>query len=233
LLSRPEILQDDRFEIPVEVGTMREHEMRMRVLRFLRARMRNMLMPATVGLGMAVGGCSDPVPVYGTPPAQDAPNQIGEVAHEDTSTGNSDLADGASPGPDLVTADLRDGPASPRDGGSIDRDASLLADSSSLPGADGLPVDRPVYGVPLPDAPAADVGGVDATAAIDSSADFGPSIAKYVAPMPDAGPELPLAQPDYMAQMPDSGPVLRYMAQMPDAAPDLGSGILYMAPAQS
>jgi hypothetical protein len=38
---------------------MREQEMRLRVFRFLKARMRNMIMPATIGIGLAVGGCSD------------------------------------------------------------------------------------------------------------------------------------------------------------------------------
>ncbi len=55
---------------------------------------------------------------------------------------------------------------------------------------------------------------------------------KYLAPIPDAGPEI---RPEYMAPMPDAsqsdlGMVLRYMAQMPDAAPDNGRVVaLYMA----
>jgi hypothetical protein len=36
---------------------MREREMRERVERFLRTRLRNMLLPATIGLGLAVGAC--------------------------------------------------------------------------------------------------------------------------------------------------------------------------------
>jgi len=115
---------------------MREREMRQRVERFLQTRLRSMLLPATLGLGLAVGAC------------------------------NSD-------------------PLSADDGGNQ-----------------------------------------------DAKQDSGSVTTKYMAQIPDAGPELPLAMPDYMAQMPpDSGPVLRYMAQMPpDAAPDSGRSVaLYMA----
>ena len=37
---------------------MREREMRERVERFLQIRLRNMLLPATLGLGLAVGACN-------------------------------------------------------------------------------------------------------------------------------------------------------------------------------
>ena len=41
---------------------MREQEMRMRVERFIQTRLRRMVMPATLGLGLALGGCaSDPL----------------------------------------------------------------------------------------------------------------------------------------------------------------------------
>ena len=63
--------------------------------------------------------------------------------------------------------------------------------------------------------------------------DAGPSPALYSVAVPrDAGPELPIAQPDYMAQMPDSGTAVRYMAQMPDAGRDLG-GMVAVYSAQS
>jgi hypothetical protein len=41
---------------------MREREMRQRVERFLQARLRSMLLPATLGLGLAVGGCNSDGP---------------------------------------------------------------------------------------------------------------------------------------------------------------------------
>jgi hypothetical protein len=37
---------------------MRERDMRLRVERFIQTRLRSMLMPATLGLGMALGGCN-------------------------------------------------------------------------------------------------------------------------------------------------------------------------------
>jgi hypothetical protein len=63
---------------------------------------------------------------------------------------------------------------------------------------------------------------------------------KYMAQIPDAGPDLPAPAPAYMAQirldantaLPDRGFALRYMAQQPaDAAPDTSRAVaLYMAP---
>ena len=49
---------------------MREREMRQRVEQFLKVRLRNMLMPATLGLGLAMSSCgssNQPVPMYGQP----------------------------------------------------------------------------------------------------------------------------------------------------------------------
>jgi hypothetical protein len=37
---------------------MRERDMRLRVERFIQTRLRSMVMPATLGLGMAIGGCN-------------------------------------------------------------------------------------------------------------------------------------------------------------------------------
>jgi hypothetical protein len=117
-------------------AVMREREMRQRVERFLQTRLRSMLLPATLGLGLAIGACNS----------------------------------------DALNAD---------DGG-------------------------------------------DQTAKKDS----GSAAMKYMAQIPEAGPELPAATPDYMAPIPaDSGVVLRYMAQMPaDAAPEVQRVVaLYMA----
>jgi hypothetical protein len=63
----------------------------------------------------------------------------------------------------------------------------------------------------------ADDGGNQAT-----KKDSGSPAMKYMAQIPDAGPELPMPVPYYGAiTLPDAGPVARYMAQMPaDAAPD-------------
>jgi hypothetical protein len=174
--------------------------MRLRIERFLQTRLRNMLAPATIGLGLAMTGCPSsgldatedagalvkkdsgadvggPVAVYSAP----APDAGGTQANRDT---------GTSP------------PPSPRDG-AVTPDA--------VGGTDQLVTK---YMAQVPDA------GQEAPLPMP----------EYMAPMPDAAQELPMAQPDYMAQMPDSGPVLRYMAQMPDAAPDLGGPVaVYLA----
>jgi hypothetical protein len=128
---------------------MRERDMRLRVERFMQTRLRNMLMPATLGLGLALGGCA------------------GDGLSADDGGDKKDVA---------------------ADTGTV---AKYMAQAP-----DTAPPPVPMYGV--------------------------------VAPK-DAGPELPVAQPDYMAQVPDSGMVVRYMAVMPDAGPDLGMVALYLA----
>jgi hypothetical protein len=82
--------------------------------------------------------------------------------------------------------------------------------------------------------------GGDQIAKKDSGSDSGSMVMKYMAQIPDAGPDLPAATPAYMAPilldantaLPDSGFALRYMAQQPaDAAPDTSRVVaLYMAP---
>jgi hypothetical protein len=113
--------------------------MRSRVERFLQTRLRSMLFPATLGLGMALSGCE----------------------------------------------------------------------------GDGLEVD--------------DGGGGDAVVKQDTR-DAGAAM-KYIAPIPDAAPDLSGFAPEYIAPTPkaDSGIAVRYMAQIPDADP--GPVVaLYMAP---
>ena len=160
---------------------MREREMRQRIERFLQTRLRRMLAPATIGIGLAMTGC----------PSSDVntTDDGGALVNKDSGTDLGMVAVYSAPAPDA--------------GGT-----PANKDSESPP----PPV--PMYGVPVQPADA----GTDQL------------VTKYLAPVPDAGREASMPQPDYMAQMPDSGPVLRYMAQMPDAAPDLGRNVaLYMA----
>jgi hypothetical protein len=71
-------------------------------------------------------------------------------------------------------------------------------------------------------------GGPDAQGMVREDAAT-PTV-KYMAQLPDAGPELPLAQPEYMAPMQDSGPFVRYGSpSTSDAGRDLGMVALYMA----
>jgi hypothetical protein len=131
---------------------MRERDMRLRVERFLQSRLRSMLLPATMGLGLAVGGC-----------ASDGLN-----------------ADDGGDKEDVVAA------------------TDTVATKYMAPTTDAAPIPVPVYSVAVPR---------------------------------DAGPELPIAQPEYMAPIKeDAGMVLRYMAQMPDAGRDAGEMVaLYLA----
>lgn len=179
---------------------MREKEMRLRVFRYLKARMQNMIMPATVGIGLAVaGGCTDSsaVALYSAP------------AYEDAAAVKQDVP----ANPDSVRADvasLADLPANTTPDGPGAADA-LLADAATdenaldahrpdgatdvAPGKDGSPFD----------------GGI-----LDTQSDGAPIVSKYIAQMPDAATD-------------SATPVARYMAVMPDASPDRSVVALYMA----
>jgi hypothetical protein len=211
--------------------------------------MRNMILPATVGIGLAVGGaCSrtESTPVYSAPLPedaaalrQDAPggpetarhdvapvaDLPGDVAGPDLSEPGRDLSPGRDlpPGRDLL-ADAAPDAAGPRD----------VPSSSDSPTKDDLqPNDGASTEAALRRDTMPDVGGV-----------------KYIAPFFDGGPadtrkdlgadspadapaDLGSVSVKYLAQLPDAAvdntPVLRYMAQMPDAAS--GPVALYMAPA--
>jgi hypothetical protein len=123
---------------------MREQDMRLRIERFMKARLRNMLMPATLGLGLAVGGCN------------------GDALSTD---------DGGDP--------------------LVKQDAAAQTDTGG-PSVTQMPDAGPELPIAMPD---------------------------YMAQMPDAGPEVPVAMPEYMAPITkeDAGIAVRYMAQMPDA----------------
>jgi hypothetical protein len=213
---------------------MREQEMRMRVFRFLTARMRNMIMPATVGIGLAVSGCVKSSAVYEAQMPQDANPPHADVLGPDSQPPGSDQA---SPGPDLALADTRE----------VQSDSAMSADlAPDLAVTRDLAVDKGADTAAAADqAPGHDSSGIDgartdAIAGIDGSDDLGGTAVKYSAPVLDASGDLgaittkDLApQPDaaadtgavvalYSAQTPDAGVprdglAVRYMAQMPDA----------------
>jgi hypothetical protein len=210
---------------------MREQEMRQRVFRFLKARMRNMIMPATMGLGLAVVGCSE----EGVTPVYAAPIQDAAIAQKDAPSTDSPV-----PGPDTSLAD-KPGP-----------DTQIFADVAQN-------TDVSLMDVGKPDASGGEAGQTDSLIAVDSNIDLGPVITKYIAPQPDASAVdgsrdtaldssiiTKYIAPVYIAPLPDAGPtvekysallpdvglpVLRYMAQIPD--PDTGIQPLYSAPMKS
>jgi hypothetical protein len=224
---------------------MREQEMRRRVFRFLKARMRNMIMPATVGLGFAVGGCAsegntslESGPVQDSAasdvPVYSAPIPDGSLPWADSGAAGQDASSGTPNAKSDAIANL------PPD--AINSDAASV-DSSQAGVADVAPsLDQRV----AIDGDGIDGGSVDATLARDARDDLGGIVTKYIAQIPDASPDsggvAPLYQaqvPDagtdagmvvrYMAPTPDSGIAVRYMAQMPDGGPVP----LYIAPQQS
>jgi hypothetical protein len=227
---------------------MREQEMRMRVFRFLKTRMRNMIMPATMGIGLAVGGCAkeEAIPVYSAP-LQDSgmPAQTDVLLASDAPPASSDSAaatpDSAPSGPDSKVPGKEVAPET--------SEVSVVADASP----DGLGPDAPTYGSdgrPPRDLPPAEASTEDAYAkpdqavaidgaGIDTGADLGGTVVKYSASVPDAAAEKPTIVPLYTALMPDAGAaadsmVVRYMAVMPDTAPDLGLAVPdYMAQSPS
>ncbi len=184
---------------------MREQDMRQRIQRFLQTRLRSMLAPATLGLGLAMTACP--------------------------SDGSNSQTDGSA----VVSKDAApDGQATTLYGVPLPKDAANVEDAAAADTAvpagkdSGSDAIAALYIAPLPrDAQASNQ---DSSSGVDASGpDAGP-VTKYIAPIPDAAREFPLAQPDYMAQMPDAGPATRYLAQMPDARPDVERVYpLYMA----
>jgi hypothetical protein len=195
---------------------MREQEMRLRVFRFLRARMRNMIMPATVGLGLAVGGCGGGSTVYSAPTDGMAPTGMDVYR-----------ADSLPVGPDLPVADgyeaglAEDGAVLARDGAADGlRDTAFSADHSTGPDVAGI--DGATAEVLADASPDTDATGtkVDASipdgATVDGAATPDTLLTKYMAPIFDAnfGPDLP---------------PIRYGAPTLDAGADRAFGMLYMA----
>jgi hypothetical protein len=237
---------------------MREHEMRMRVFRFLKARMRNMIMPATVGIGLAVGsGCekSEAVPVYGVPWTSDAALPAGDAPPvRDQSHGDLALADvpgsdlvptnrDSTPGGDVLADSVPDGP------GQADKpslpDAVLVADGASpsdgplardvLPG-DAVAGEARLSLDALPDflvkymSPFFDAGRIDGAEDVGGKHDVAAVLDSSV---PDAGGDLGSVTTKYLAQQPDAAPdgnaAGRYMAPISDAGREVSLGVLYMA----
>ena len=192
----------------MEGPPMREQEMRMRVFRFLKARMRNMIMPATVGIGLAAGGCHiSSSAVYEAPwPPEDASTSKSDVLGADSTTPGSDVAmsgsDVAGSGADLA--------ASSPEAQKVD----AVADVSRVP-VDASDARASTDLVVAVDGAGLDVGRADATPAGDAATDLGSTVTKYLAPQPDAAPEVGRIAPDYIAQIPDASSVAPvYMAPL-------------------
>jgi hypothetical protein len=181
---------------------MREQEMRLRVFGFLRTRMRNMIMPATMGLSLAIGGCttSSIVPVYSGQFPNDAAARKSDILE----------ADSVAQGPDLAVADTRDTRAGDDALGDSARDAltaeDVAADAANDSQRDALAmVDHPAGS----DGVSIDSAIADGLAKVDADTDLDAIVTKYLAPFFDA------ATIDSSA---DLGPIARYHAPMPKEA---------------
>jgi hypothetical protein len=182
---------------------MREQEMRMRVFQFLRARMRNMLMPATLGLGLAVGACADPAPIYSavSPDASDSNPPIpiyglfSDVRPPNLPDAAPDPVDAATPPDTSLAPDGRDGPP----------DESVALDAPILDtGGDRIWVK---YGAP--DAGSGPDVRLDSSA-LDTAGDVSGGgetslPVRYAAVMPPDADDAPRAMPLYLAPPPREG----------------------------
>lgn len=180
---------------------MREQEMRECIGQFLKARMRNMLLPATLGLGLAVSGCE-------------------KEASESTNDGGPSLVEAGIPGPiapDFMAQmpDASSAAQGPETGAVALYMAPMPDAQAIMPDAQTL---RPDSQAPRPDAQLLDAKLVTKYVAQLPDATVTP---EYMAQMPDARAKDALS-PDsvmvvrYMAPLPNPGqPVLLYMAQYP------------------
>jgi hypothetical protein len=177
---------------------MREQEMRLRVFRFLKARMRNMIMPATVGIGLGGAGCfTQSGAVYSAPMVRSDANR--DVDRDDVPVQGPDVSQPERPEAQAAAdlAQVEDVAAAIDQGNAID----------SVPGSEVI--DSGLADVSSPRDARAETGmkymgpiPSDA-AASEASSEAGQIFAKYVAPMLDAAA--------------DGMPVVRYMGPMPDA----------------
>jgi hypothetical protein len=152
---------------------MREQEMRERVFGFLKARMRGMIFPATVGIGLAVSGCSESkaTPAYMASFPQDAAQNVVDARVQDVAPVTPDLpvADANNPQlPESQPVDGTDVPPAP-----LDQAVALDTDEAS----DSAPAIDSSDSHPTLDTSPADTGHEET----------GIIITKYLAPLPDGG----------------------------------------------
>jgi hypothetical protein len=168
---------------------MREAEMRRRIDGFLKRRMQGMLAPA-LGLGLAVAGCgkTTSTPIYSAP---NPDGQIGPI--EDAAGLTHDTPVYSAPVPDAHMADAKDTNV-PED--VFAPEDALLVDGALVPDAGKDSASE--TGSSVDAIPAVDTG-----TGADSGADFGSISTKYMAQVPDGGPDLRmLPVPIYMAALP-------------------------------
>jgi hypothetical protein len=186
---------------------MREQEMRLRVFQFLKTRLRNMIMPATVGIGLAVGGCTS-ASLYSAPVQPDA------AKHDDVAS-QADLAPASDTNVvshDVVLADVAQTPDVPladsrpheEDSEAVDGRVAIDLGNKDA-GAIDSPSDYAVkYMGPAPLDAGYDsfltkyMGGPLYTAVIPDAASDTAPVVRYGTPTPDGGISMPM----YTAPMP-------------------------------
>jgi hypothetical protein len=181
---------------------MRELEMRQRVERFLQTRLAKMLMPATLGLGLAVGGCGSNNPESTSDSA--VAQEVGASGGPSDGSGadkqlppDAQLDDATSPGLDTGSISVKYMAQMPDAG--IDSGGAVAVYSAPVPDAGSINVK---YMAPIPDA-AVDLGG--AVALYMAPVPDSGAIMRYMAPQPvDSGSDVPRAVALYMAPLPTS-----------------------------
>jgi hypothetical protein len=199
---------------------MKEHEIRQRIEGFLKRTARELVVPASVGLGLALVGCDH----TGIKVARDAAADTAQSAAPDA--GNGTLTkDSAASLPDM---------ASPRDFGMNDDRPALDAFKTDLP---NLMIPYGVY-IPPDAGPDAVAQGVDAAAldVVAPDADAGAADAEVRAPdARDAGKaDLPAIMPPYMLPPPQPDAAQDIRADLPAIMPPYLPAIMppYMPPPQ-
>jgi len=211
---------------------MKEHEIRQRIEGFLKRTARELVVPASVGLGLALVGCDH----TGIKVARDAAADTAKSAAPDAENGTL-TRDSAASVPDT---------ASPRDFGINDDRPALDAFKTDLPnlnipygvriepdaGPDALSVDAAAPDVVAPDA---DAGVADAEVRAPDARDAGKADLPAIMPpymLPYMAPPLPDAAQDVRADLPVSLPP--YMPPPPpllDAAQDVRADLRLPLPA--
>jgi hypothetical protein len=201
---------------------MKEHEIRQRIEGFLKRTARELVVPASMGLGLALVGCDH----TGIKVARDAAAETAQSVAPDAADAML-TRDSAANVPDV---------ANPRDFGINDDRPALDAFKADLPrliipyGVRIEPDASVDAAAPNADAPDADAGAADAEVrAVDSGRDAGkadlpailpPYMPPYMpAPLPDAAQDLSAVIVPYMVPPPYMAPVFGPPPLPPDPPP--------------
>ncbi len=180
-------------------GTMKEREIRERINDFLRETMRTVVVPASMGLGLVLGGCSD-----SSTDSRDGSADVPNASLTSTVTDTGAVGLYSAPMSDTTKATSTATSSLTQPGGATTKTAT---DSSTTSRTAVFTNPVPDYAAPFPDA-----GASTKTSTASRTAVLTDPVTDYAAPLPDAGVRTKTVtstelgpQPLYAAPQPETG----------------------------